>query len=202
MRVFVLCTGRTGSATFAAAAAHATNFTAAHESRINVLQGRLDYPDQHIEVDNRLSWFTGSLARAYPDAFYVHLSRDKNATVDSYLRRFRDGWPLTGRLRTDLVRAFRQQRKLSITDGFAHSILYRDAPWPKSETRDVVQLMVETMNDNIENFLIGRDHMSIDIDSAAESFPRFWREIGAEGDLNSALSTFGVRHNATGGSSS
>ena len=70
-RVFVLCTGRCGSTTFARAAAHATNFTAKHESRTYKLGAqRLAYPDNHIEVDNRLAWWrgVGMTARVTPAA--------------------------------------------------------------------------------------------------------------------------------------
>ena len=52
-----------------------TNFTAGHETRTNRLgAARLDYPDRHIEADNRLSFFLGKLnARWGDDAHYVHL---------------------------------------------------------------------------------------------------------------------------------
>lgn len=56
MNVFVLCTGRCGSMTFAEACSHAVNYTTGHES------GRhrrydLKYPADHIEVDNRFPQF-------------------------------------------------------------------------------------------------------------------------------------------------
>ena len=43
---------------------------------------RLDYPDQHIESDNRLAWYAGRLEKRYgDDAFYVHLKRDRQRVV-------------------------------------------------------------------------------------------------------------------------
>ena len=56
MNVFVLCTGRCGSTTFACACRHIENYTAAHESRSHLAgPERFAYPEDHIEVDNRLS---------------------------------------------------------------------------------------------------------------------------------------------------
>src|ERR1051326_4527845 len=83
MNVFVLSTGRCGSQTFAKACRHMTNFFATHESNSPVLHAgvlqpylSLRLPDQHIEVDNRLSWFLGTLEKQYGDnAYYVHLLR-------------------------------------------------------------------------------------------------------------------------------
>ncbi|WJI25223.1 hypothetical protein RHP47_05945 [Thermosynechococcus sp. QKsg1] len=50
MNVFVLCTGRCGSVTFAKACTFITNFSSAHESRTFLLgEARLAYPDRHIE---------------------------------------------------------------------------------------------------------------------------------------------------------
>ena len=64
MNVFVLTTGRSGSLTFAEACRHITNFSCGHETRVGLIGAeRLAYPDQHIEVDNRLAWFTGRLER-------------------------------------------------------------------------------------------------------------------------------------------
>src|SRR3990167_1085729 len=98
MNIFVLCTGRCGSLTFAKACGHATNFTAAHESRTGFLgPGRVGYAAGHIEVDNRLSWFLGRLEEEWGDrAFYVHLTRDNDGAARSYLRR-----------RTGIVLAYR-----------------------------------------------------------------------------------------------
>jgi hypothetical protein len=93
MNVFVLNTGRCGSTTFAAACAHVTNFTVAHESRVGALgAARFDYPRRHIEVDNRLSWFLGRLEQRWgQEAFYVHLTRDVEATARSFSARYSRG---------------------------------------------------------------------------------------------------------------
>jgi hypothetical protein len=198
MRVFVLSTGRTGSSTLAAAFSHATNFTAAHESRIEIARGRLDYPDQHIEADNRLTWFTGSLTRQYPDAFIVHLTRSEDEVVASFRRRFRDTWTTSGRLRSDLSRAVRRDSRLSIIDGFAHSILHRSNPWPAAEVDDVIRLYRTTVDDNVELLLRHHDHARIDLATAPEDFRMAWERIGITGDLDAALNELTIRHNASG----
>ena len=64
MNIFVLNTGRCGSTTFIKACQHIRNYTALHESRANrIAEQRLAYPRDHIEADNRLSWFLGRLDR-------------------------------------------------------------------------------------------------------------------------------------------
>ncbi len=89
MNIFVLTTGRTGSKTFARACRHIEGFSVGHESRARIADGsRLTYPDKHIEVDPRLAFFLGDLDRLYPDAHYVHLVRDEEATARSFVRRW------------------------------------------------------------------------------------------------------------------
>lgn len=89
MNVFVLSTGRCGSTTFIESCQHITNFTSAHES-LSGSHGdkRLAYKDNHIESDNRLSWFLGRIDEKYgDDAFYVHLTRSRTGTAKSYAKR-------------------------------------------------------------------------------------------------------------------
>ena len=93
MNVFVLCTGRCGSTTFTRACEHINNYTSSHESRTQFLGAeRFNYPTNHIEVDNRLSWLLGRLDNIYGnDAFYVHLTRDINLTCNSLTKRANQG---------------------------------------------------------------------------------------------------------------
>ncbi len=41
--------------------------------------------------------------------------------------------------------------------------------------------------------------MTFQLEEASEHFPVFWKEIGAEGDLPSALREFEVHHNPSAG---
>lgn len=182
MRVFVLSTGRCGSTTFERACSHITNFTAGHETRRGYLfDRRFAYPDQHIESDNRLSWFLGGLdARFDPEhTRYVHLTRDPRRVARSYAQR----WDTP--FRSSMMRAF------------AHGIMIRREWRPEQRVR-VARFYVATVTANIRAFLKGQTHtMEFPLEDAKTLFPRFWDWIGAEGDLDAALAEFDVRYNAT-----
>lgn len=175
MNVFVLTTGRSGSLTFAEACRHATNFSSGHETRVGLVgTARLAYPDQHIEIDNRLAWFTGRLEAAFGDtAYYVHLRRDDEATAASHVKRWNK----------PAVRAYR------------NGILW-DVD-PEIERMELARDLNHTMNSNIELFLRDKSKtMRIDIERATDVFPAFWQAIGAEGNLAAAVAEFGTRHHA------
>jgi hypothetical protein len=88
--VFVLGTGRCGSTTMIRACQHMTNFSTGPQSRWELLfDDRLAYPQNHIEADNRLSWLLGRLHDRFgTQAYYVHLVRDREATAESFSKRF------------------------------------------------------------------------------------------------------------------
>ncbi|HYP52343.1 MAG TPA: hypothetical protein VEQ42_02320 [Pyrinomonadaceae bacterium] len=177
MNVFILCTGRCGSTTFFEACRHATNYTAAHESRSGLVgASRLSYPPNHIEVDNRLSWFLGRLEKAYGDeAFYVHLRRDDLATARSFVRRYDRG----------IIKAYREGILLGIPED--------------AEPLGVCLDYCETVNANVELFLKDKTKKArVSLENAKEDFKNFWGLIGAEGDLRAALSEWDVAHNASG----
>jgi hypothetical protein len=181
MNVFILNTGRCGSTTIIRACQHITNFSAAHESRSTFLASeRLNYPAQHIEGDNRLVWFLGQLDERYGnDAFYVHLVREREATVASYARRWGN--------------------KLTIVQAFGESILLRRG----NQLSDVEQLQIsadyyDAANANIELFLKDKTQkMRIDLENIQTDFQQFWKKIGAQGSLDAALQTLSERFNST-----
>jgi hypothetical protein len=175
MNVFVLTTGRSGSLTFAEACRHITNYSSGHETRVGLIgPDRLAYPDQHIEVDDRLAWLLGRLEDAYGDrAFYVHLVRDAQAAAASRSRRWNK----------PLMRAYR------------NGILWDVSP--ALSRMDLAQDLNHTVNRNIELFLRDKSRtMRIDIESATRTFPELWSRIGAEGDLDSALAELGTYHHS------
>lgn len=180
MRVFVLTTGRSGSTTFARAASHISNFTAAHESRSDRHHARLSYPDDHIEVDNRLGWFLGSLGKLYgDDPLFVHLIRDPGEVAESYSKRF-DG-------------------AISLMRAFAQDVLQRAAVPVDQETRmAIARLCVATLEDNIAAFL--RDKSKVvkaSLPDLRPGFDEMWERIGAEGDLTAAHQDLRRRYNRT-----
>ena len=178
MNIFILNTGRCGSTTFIQACRHIRNFSAAHESRVSRIGAeRLAYPLRHIEADNRLSWFLGRLDRDYGDAaWYVHLSRDRAATAESFRRR--------GELDVGIMKAYREGILLggeAQQDPMALALDY-----------------IDTVESNIALFLRDKTHtLEFALENAKADFARFWDWIGAEGDRQQALTEWDTRHNAS-----
>ncbi|XLY90013.1 glycosyltransferase [Ectopseudomonas mendocina] len=173
MNVFVLCVGRCGSVTFTQACSHIENYTASHESRCQELgEQRLAYPENHIEVDNRLAWFLGRLHEQYGDsAVYVYLRRSQVEIADSYNKRWAND--------------------LGIMPAFAKGILKS-----RRVGLDVAVDLVRTVSENIECFLRDKSQVFvIDIENPVQGFSQLWRHIGAQGDLELALGEFKVKHN-------
>src|ERR1044071_6444136 len=171
MNVFVLSTGRCGSESFAKACSHMTNFTAAHESNCPALHPGvkrpyrpLRFPDQHIEVDNRLSWFLGTLEKEYGDsAYYVHLLRRREDVARSMITRGEDSIAFS--FASGILQHYRRARTLSDQERYEIGLQYWD-----------------TVNDNIELFLRGKSKLiTVWLDQVKPAFQRFWAEIGAEG---------------------
>lgn len=70
---------------------------------------------------------------------------------------------------------------------FGNGIIQRYRRWPESEKFAVSKFMVETIDDNIEEFLKDKSHVVIELERIEEDFPRFWSWVGAVGDLEAAL---------------
>lgn len=177
MNVFILNTGRCGSTTFIEACRHITNFSAGHETRVQRLGAdRLAYPDNHIEADNRLSWLLGRLDAAYGDnAYYVHLTRDREQVAASFAKRTAFG----------------------IMKAYWEGVLLHEEQ-PETAALALARDYLDTVEANIALFLKGKRHtMEFRLESAAEDFHRFWDWIGAQGDCDRALAEWGVRHNAS-----
>ena len=173
--VFVLCTGRCGSVTFAKACGHFSNYSSGHETRISkVGDDRLAFSEGHIEVDNRLAWFLGRIQEKYGDqAFYVHLTRDEDEVAASYDRRW--------------------HHQSSIIQAFDQGIARHSTPHEQAGHE-----LARTINENIRCFLRDKPHqMTIDITEVESLFPEFVRRVGAQGNLEAALSEFSKQHNAT-----
>ena len=177
MNVFVLCTGRCGSTSFAKACEHISNYTCSHESRVGKIgEERIKFPDQHIEVDNRLAWFMGQLDVLYQPyaTFYVWLRRNVLDTRASYSRRGDRG----------IMQAFRDGIHIGADQETPHD--------------QVAAALVSVMCCNIAEFISRKPlTMIIDIEEIEKTFPLFWESIEAEGDFDAALAEFGERHNAS-----
>lgn len=175
MNVFVLCTGRSGSVTFYNACKHITNFSSAHESNFKKLPAdRLNYPENHIEIDNRLSWFTGKLDKKYGNsAVYVHLKRDFDRTAESFNRR----WKIRN----------------SVISAYSHGILAC-----AEESIDICKDYCITVNTNIELLMKDKANtLTMNLENISEDFKLFWEKIGAEGNIEAALKELNTKYNAT-----
>jgi hypothetical protein len=177
MNVFVLCTGRTGSVTFTSACRRMTNFTASHERNSRKLFAeRMVYPDNHIEVDNRLTWHLGQLAQVWGDsARYVHLTRDADAVASSMNARWGQPGAMVQSYKDGILRLTHERPDLS----FAYD-------------------MIACQETNTLEFLSHRQHvMTFRLEHWQEDWPTFWKWIGAEGDYEAALNRFKRRRNNT-----
>ena len=176
MNIFILNSGRCGSTTFIKACQHITNYTALHESRSQLIgDQRFAYPTNHIEADNRLSWLLGRLDLIYGDnAFYVHLSRDKNAVTSSFTKRQDFG----------IMRTYREGILMGGTaDLTAHAVALD---------------YLDTLEANILLFLKDKSNrMNFRLENAKLDYSKFWNKIGAEGDMDKAIEEWNTRYNAS-----
>ena len=193
MNVFVLCSGRCGSKAFIEACSHITNWTSGHETKAKEVQQnhppsykykvngnykRLIYPDNHIEIDCRLTWFLGLLDETHGDnAFYVNLTRNPSRCALSWVER----WSSPVSILYWWFRAVHQN--------FGHLTKHKDKKRPMR--MQFALEYVDAANALIRMFLKDKIHtMSFPIEDAADLFPVFWKWIGAEGDLDAALAVF------------
>jgi hypothetical protein len=175
VNVFILNAGRCGSTSFIKACEHINNFSCAHESRASLTgRLRLDYPDHHIEADNRLSWLLGRLDKRYGDnAYYVHLTRDRKASVTSFVKRAHFG----------IMKAYREGQLMG---GQGQS------------PEEIAEDYLETIETNITLFLKDKPNKSLfRLEQSTQDFQLFWHRIGAQGDLQMALAEWQILHNAS-----
>ncbi|MBN1599352.1 MAG: hypothetical protein JW894_13750 [Bacteroidales bacterium] len=179
MRVFILCTGRSGSLAIIKACNHITNYTSGHESLAKEFgPSRLSYPDNHIEADNRLTWFLARMEKKFgDDPIYIHLKRNKEDTINSLNRRWHS--------------------RSNITRAYAEGILKTPREKLNNEQRlKICEDYYNTVNDRIEVFLKNKTKkMIINIENISEDFIQFWKFIEAKGDHKKALKEFTQSHN-------
>ena len=181
--IFILSAGRCGSMTIIRACEHITNYTSDHESgRLQKSHKKynLIYPEYHIESDNRLTWFLGSLQKMYGnEAFYLKLTRNKKNIIDSYLMR----------------KSFNQ----GIIPAYAINI-FQQNKWKISKKgyKWAVEHYVNTSYNNIDYFLEDKQHkLEIDIDNPLDKFKLFWNNIQAKGNIQLALNEFSSNYNSS-----
>jgi len=180
MNVFCLTTGRSGSTTFAQSCGHSTNYTSGHETRAQYIGiERFNYPDFHIEADNRLTWFLGPLDEKFADAaIYVHLIRSREDTIASLSKQ--------------------TEWKGGIMKAFGHGILMNDRDYSDDEWREIAGFYYDTVNNNIKYFLTGKPHViTIQTESPISGIQQLWDIAGIDGDFRRAISEWDTRYNAS-----
>ena len=181
MRVFILSTGRSGSLTINKACNYIENFTSAHESLTKAFgKKRFEYPNNHIEVDNRLSWQLGQLYKLYGDnSFYVHLKRNRDKVAQSFFKRFY--------LRGSIIDAFCEGIRMSETENLS-----------RKQRMQACYDYIDTVNSNIEYFGSDKKNfMTMNLENIQEDFIIFWKKIGATGNLEMALKVLKSKYNST-----
>lgn len=176
MNVFILNSGRCGSTTFIKACQHITNYTAAHESLLTETGiRRFNYPKNHIEADNRLSWLLGRLDEIYGDnAFYVHLKRNSQDTANSFSKRIDFG----------------------ILQAYEQGVLMHEKH--QTTAYDIACDYIETVESNIKLFLKDKSSkMNISIETVSTDFSALWDKINAQGNLDDALKEWDINYNAS-----
>lgn len=181
MRVFILCTGRSGSTSIIKACKHIENYSSGHETLSRKFgEDRFNYPENHIEADNRLAWHLGKLNKLYGNRpIYVHLRRNRDKTAQSFFSRFY----LFG----------------SIIDSFCEGIRMTPSEKLSKETRlQACYDYIDTVNSNIEYFLSDKSKVFyMNLETIKEDFRKFWKEINAIGDIESALQELNITYNST-----
>lgn len=158
-------TGRCGTKSFARACSHLTSHTSGHETHAGRLEGYLDSPEDHIEVDPHLSWHLARLIDRYPQAYYVHLWRPEVEVVDSWRRR----GILTHRGAAPLVDVIFQVRSRDLS---------------AADYRTALCGLYRSITATCERMFMRRKRsMAINIHEAADVWPDFCEAIGAEGDI-------------------
>jgi len=175
--IFVISTGRTATTAFARAAACLPGYTSAHESRsMQPFASRLNYPDNHIEADNRLLFYLPQLENRYGNsAYYVLLKRDPSLIASSYAKR----WHLT----------------VSIVRAWTHGVRMI----PRVRTAEIEQCchdFVSYADSTLSLFLSRQKNvMEFYVSDATNEFIRFSQWIGIDKPPQSALKVWDSRHN-------
>lgn len=178
MNIFILTSGRAGSVTFIKACQHIKNYSSSHESRSRFIgAARMQYPKNHIEADNRLSWLLGRLDKEYGNnAFYVYLKRDSQAVANSYLNRYYYPWSIIYSYREGIIMGGLEDANPS----------------------EICIDYCNTINSNIDLFLRDKTNkMVFNLENAKQDFQLFWEAIDAVGDFDSALMEWDKSYNKT-----
>lgn len=111
---------------------------------------RLEFPPNHVEVDNRLLHYALPLMQRYPDATYAYVHRDPDAVIASYGER----WGLTvsaPRAYTTGIRML-PLRQLDRASAIADYVRWCDSVASAMERSGAVQVFVRVDYRDLSSF--------------------------------------------------
>jgi hypothetical protein len=145
-----------------------SGYTTAHESRTKLLgDDRIDYPADHIEVDNRLTWFLPRLTERYgEDGVLVIAVRDPAEIANYYMLRWYKTNILKAYAQGILMRDFRENNVEVARDYVACG--YEMIEFAAARWRHVVHLHVDDPLPGAKDVLsiIGRED---DLDAVGDA---------------------------------
>ena len=171
MNVFILSPGRTATKTLTYIFSKVPGYTSGHETRCKYLGGeRVDYPENHIECDNRLSWFMPRLTKKYSkEAVLVVVHRDHESVAKSYNHRW---------------------QKINIMKAYSQGVLKREF---SENDLDVCRDYVSNVYEQIESFSGEWRHVvHLDLDDPELGVSEVLRLIGCPEKTESTLHDFSI----------
>ena len=175
MRVFVVSTGRCGSTTFSKACQFISNYTVAHQWHHGQV-GNYEYPDDHIEVDPRLSYSLPLLIEKYPTAKYIHLQRERESCIKSLSKRKSTGFFMRfhfGAIDKNL------QKGAEVYYDITNSLINKILLGANSQT---IHVWLENL---------------ISLDYENNDWQKIWNFIKAQGNFKDSLAQWKIKYNIT-----
>lgn len=169
MRVFVTGTGRCGSVCFKSACLHMDNYTVGHETWC----GLMEYPDNHIEINPQFRHALYHLIRKYPDAYYVHLIRNKEDCVKSLVK-LNNG---------SVVEAYRLLYPTIIENDSLEAAAERF--WEAEN--EIIRLQLQ----------LADNRTTLHLETIKDDWRAFWQWIGAEGNYPASLAEWDTPKNTS-----
>lgn len=165
--VFIISPGRTATSAMSKALSHVSGFTSLHESRVSFLQDeRINYPNFHIELDNRLSFYMPQLTKKYSkkESLLVIINRDRKSIAESYNKRW---------------------RKINIMKAFSQGIHMRNL---NSNNIDVCLAYVNYVYETLDYFKNDWDNvLEVDFSNLNAAITQILKRINKIEDLDNVL---------------
>lgn len=169
MRVFVTGTGRCGTVCFKTSCMHMTNYKVGHET----WNGLMEYPDQFIEINPQFRHCLYHLIRKYPDAYFVHLIRNKKDCVRS----------LVDLNKGEVVECYRTLYPTIIENTTREAAAQRF--WEAENELIALQLQ------------LANNAMTLHLETIKDDWQNFWRWIEAEGDFQASANEWDTPKNTS-----